>query len=550
MGLGRIRLSNIAQLAGVPYKLLADLDFVDYEEGTPTENARRLNEGETDLALIPVVDYAAHGGYVNLEFGMGTRRRTDSMILYAKRPIEELRGVHIYQCSSSSMVLLRLLLVEKWQNNPPLMRRTEFEPFDSVGEDEGVLALHELPGMIRRDFPVVEDLGSVWYEHTGLPFVFLIWAARPGTLSAERCLLVNGAMHRAAKASRALAESYAEYYGTSPEQSAVFVGDNRRYYLDRFLLEGLNEFLVRARKLELLPRTRYQNITTRLFGEKSVSQAGDVDIRDSLAVVTAGSRLAIKDALALVAETSIEQLAGIVQKATSVRGDRSWSTRVVVLGEENLSAEKFAWGLSDREARLRFIPDVKALRPVYSYEKLLLLLRAQGPAMVEGFGVTVLCKLAAQHHMSLEEVIKRFANAGLDLVSDSEGGMLLEKKVALQIEEWTSTIRLLHHTPIRSSCCMRVSAEDLWEERLLHLQKLRTLQDESRGFAYFVCQDANNSDTAEQSELFLRSLLIARLFLDNIPVACQVSGPLTGSRLSVYSEFGIGEIEVISPAQS
>ena len=64
-----LRASGIPQLAGVPYKLLAGLDFVSYEESSPTENARKLNEREVDLALIPAVDYALHGGYVGLEFG-------------------------------------------------------------------------------------------------------------------------------------------------------------------------------------------------------------------------------------------------------------------------------------------------------------------------------------------------------------------------------------------------------------------------------------------------------------------------------------------------
>jgi hypothetical protein len=100
-----------------------------------------------------------------------------------------------------------------------------------------------------------------------LPFVFLIWAVRPGVLSSRQLDLLRDCFHRAVCASKAIAREWAWYFGISENLSAEFVGDHRRFYLDDFLLHGLEEFIVHAQKQKLLSSVHYSTVRRNLFGE-------------------------------------------------------------------------------------------------------------------------------------------------------------------------------------------------------------------------------------------------------------------------------------------
>jgi len=254
----KLRVSGIPQLAGSPYRLVQQLSCVDFAEHLPTENTRLLLSGEVDAALIPSVDLAATSGLRSLEFGMGCRSRSDSMVLYAKQPIEQLHTIFIYSCSQSSLALLRLLLAERWKTNPTIIRQSTLEPLEHVERGCGVLGLHALPGMQHHEYSVCEDLAHVWHEHTGLPFVFLVWALRKDYPLTEAVIRFQKWLHRSAHASRGIACELADEYGTTRRDASVFIGDNRRYYIDEFLLRGLGEFLYRASNRGLIEQVRYR----------------------------------------------------------------------------------------------------------------------------------------------------------------------------------------------------------------------------------------------------------------------------------------------------
>ena len=261
------RVANISPLAGIPFQLLSCSECLSYEEHSPTENARRLREGLVDAALIPAYDFFQQGCYQSLDFGLGCRSRSDSMVLYARRPAQELRLIRYYHSSCSSLALLRLLLKKRWGIEPKFKRQPENEPFGELCENEGALILHQLPGLLRRDCVVHEDLATAWHVETGLPFVFLIWAARPGALRSAHIDALQCWFHRGVRAGGALARRYAWERGLSQSLAAEFVADHRRFYLDDFLLGGLEEFLIRLQSQNLLGKVAYRTLKMNLFGE-------------------------------------------------------------------------------------------------------------------------------------------------------------------------------------------------------------------------------------------------------------------------------------------
>jgi predicted solute-binding protein len=136
-----VRVANIFKLAGAPFKVLQDQRGLLYEEHSPTVNAAKLAKGEVDVALIPAFDFLVNGAYQSLNFGLGCRSRSDSMVLYANDKVENLKTIHVYECSCSSSALLKLLLAEHWGVRPKFVRQKSLELFNLVKDRDGALGV-------------------------------------------------------------------------------------------------------------------------------------------------------------------------------------------------------------------------------------------------------------------------------------------------------------------------------------------------------------------------------------------------------------------------
>ena len=76
-----------------------------------------------------------------------------------------------------------------------------------------------------EQFPFQVDLGEAWNEWTGLPFVFAVWAARPGVDVDRLSQLLSTARDLGLEQTANLAKSHAYRYDLS-------VGDCLRYFTE------------------------------------------------------------------------------------------------------------------------------------------------------------------------------------------------------------------------------------------------------------------------------------------------------------------------------
>jgi chorismate dehydratase len=149
-------------------------------EGIPTELNRLLYEGKVDVSPSSSIEYAMNSGrYLLLPtLSITSKKKVMSILLESKVPIHELnnRVIAMTTASATSVVLLRILLEIQHAMNP---RYTQYEQgVDDPSEQVdamltiGDLALTKTP---RPEFPHRYDLGELWHEFTGLPFVFALW---------------------------------------------------------------------------------------------------------------------------------------------------------------------------------------------------------------------------------------------------------------------------------------------------------------------------------------------------------------------------------------
>ena len=140
------------------------------------------------MALIPVAELLKRKSYsVVPGISISSKGTVDSVILLSKDDISKVGKVSVDKRSQSSTALLRIIL-EKFYNLSPVYESRKYEPKEDLdGEflkdvdggmligDAGLKYMYNPPRGYR-----VYDLGDIWTEHTGLSFVYAVFAVNEG----------------------------------------------------------------------------------------------------------------------------------------------------------------------------------------------------------------------------------------------------------------------------------------------------------------------------------------------------------------------------------
>ena len=237
--------------------------------GPPTQLNAMLARGELDVAPCSSIEIARHADeYLALDgVCIGSEGPVDSILLFARAPLEELHGarVALSRASATSRVLVRILLEVK-AGVQPSYRDFDDAAGDPLDRSEAEAALFIGDAALqRRKRPgeTVTDLGAVWTEWTGLPFVYALWMIRAAALDDPElpglCRDILEARDRAEKDLPQLARDAATIFELDPERLLAYWRSVRYRYTDA-MAEGLQLFLRHARDLNaipVLPEIRY-----------------------------------------------------------------------------------------------------------------------------------------------------------------------------------------------------------------------------------------------------------------------------------------------------
>lgn len=186
---------------------LLDLDLT---KDTPEKLSEQLVRGELDIAPITLVEFlrAADDLVAFPDLAVGCDGPVMSCVIVSQKPLDQLDGARVALGSTSrtSVRLAQLLLAEKigvqpdYYTCPPDLgvMMQEADAAVLIGDAALRANLHDGPRLGLE----VHDLGQMWKDWTGLPFVFAVWATRREYL--EREPLVVQKVHEAFLASRDL----------------------------------------------------------------------------------------------------------------------------------------------------------------------------------------------------------------------------------------------------------------------------------------------------------------------------------------------------------
>ncbi|WP_405876746.1 menaquinone biosynthesis protein [Streptomyces sp. NBC_01136] len=229
-----------------------------------TDNPDGLNDalaaGDLDIGPISLVEFLRHADdlVVLPDIAVGSDGDVMSCLILSQVPLDQLDGepVALGSTSRTSVRLAQLLLAEKVGVQPEyFVCEPDLQTMMSkaraaviIGDAALRASLYEAPRLGLQ----VHDLGRMWKEWTGLPFVFAVFAARREFLAREGALVRQ--VHAALLDSRDL--SLAEVTKVSEQASQWVEFDAvtlERYYttaLDFSLgarqLAGIEEFARRV----------------------------------------------------------------------------------------------------------------------------------------------------------------------------------------------------------------------------------------------------------------------------------------------------------------
>ena len=187
------------------------------------------------------------------------------------------------------------------------------------------------------------------------------------------------------------------------------------------------------------------------------------------------------------------------------------------------------------------------------YVDLLRSIKTKYDIHIHAFSPPEIVHFSKLNGIPVRDVIQNLRNAGLDsipgggaeILSDRCRNILSPNKCTAQ--EWLDVMREAHKLGMRTTATMMFGHIETVEERIEHLEKIRKLQDETGGFTAFIAWTFQPRNTQLDTALigsydYLRTIAIARLYLDNIP-NIQASWVTQGSKIAQLSlKFGANDM--------
>ncbi|MDR3297231.1 MAG: aminofutalosine synthase MqnE [Prevotellaceae bacterium] len=164
------------------------------------------------------------------------------------------------------------------------------------------------------------------------------------------------------------------------------------------------------------------------------------------------------------------------------------------------------------------------------YEQMLSGVRQILPRVhIKAFTAEELWSMAKRDSVPVGEALQRLQRCGLQSIPGGGAEILddvLREKICpekLCSQDWLNVHQAAHSLGIASNATMLYGHVESYEQRVMHLLRLRELQDKTGGFNAFIplkFRKANNSlsEAGEASAIEdLRNMAVCRIFLDNIP---------------------------------
>jgi len=223
----------------------------------PSRLADQLAAGELDVALIPAIEYFRHPDYTIVSDAcIACRGPVLSVKLFLRTPASEINTLALDEGSRTSAAMVQILLWEQFGRRPDLSFLPPGKELVDATTDAVLLIGDRAIHARNDDYDEVWDMGEVWCDRTGLPFVFAMWTARPGVELSDIDTSLGRARDAGLDNLTEIANHEASRVGLSPNDCLRYLRDNLEFRLGTLERQGLQEFYESASALDLVPDGR------------------------------------------------------------------------------------------------------------------------------------------------------------------------------------------------------------------------------------------------------------------------------------------------------
>jgi chorismate dehydratase len=216
---------------------------IQISKGSLNESAKKLLEGEIELALISSMDYALKKDTWHIVPGLCTTSagQAKHVQLFFKKDLKEIQTIAIDQNVSGEDVLLKIIMREKYELTPDyIYMAAEIEPM--LEKADAALIVNENALFYYNSHPNRLDLNEEWLDLTGLPFVYALWVGRDLAVSASDLSLIQSSYNLGKNNLQNIAQSYASEKNNDWIFYFDFIAKDLNYTFSEREEDGLLEF--------------------------------------------------------------------------------------------------------------------------------------------------------------------------------------------------------------------------------------------------------------------------------------------------------------------
>ena len=254
--MSRLRLGAVSYLNTKPlvHGLDARPDQFDVRFDVPAKCAELLHGNKVDLGLIPAIEYLRGDYAIVPGISIASHGDVATVAVFTRQPIDRVETLALDLSSRTSVALTRVLCAKRWGIAPKF---TPAEPdLDAMLQKaDAALVIGDPAFEIdpARHHVTKIDLGGEWTALTGLPFVYAMWAGRPGAASPEQCRWLQQARDHGVANFEAIARQVGKGDARLEQRVLTYLRDNLKYGLGEAELAGLRRFHELAAEISVVP---------------------------------------------------------------------------------------------------------------------------------------------------------------------------------------------------------------------------------------------------------------------------------------------------------
>jgi chorismate dehydratase len=257
----------------------------DLSFAVPSLCAESLRRGQSDIGIIPAIEYQRMEGVVALPgMSIAAKREVRSLLVVAKRPIEMVKRIALDTSSRSTSALVRLLAADYWKISPEFVDAPP-DPSEMLKHADAALVIGDpaLRISLKMDalagktpsgeqqccqgdpdeLPVpgfetlfVYDVAHQWREMTGKPCVLALWVGRPNAFTPEVIADFEASKRYGLERVREISEAASVKLDLPARSLERYLIENINFDLDEENLAGLRLYFERAAAAGLIGRAR------------------------------------------------------------------------------------------------------------------------------------------------------------------------------------------------------------------------------------------------------------------------------------------------------